>query len=100
MDYNGMKLVRGGAIPISGDSGLRELEAMTAASSAKAPARAPAMTAHSYRSDYIKHLLGYVTSDRLKPLKIVVNAGNGVAGVVVDALEPHLPFEFIKVHHE
>ena len=100
MDYNGMKLVRGGAIPISGDSGLRELEAMTAASSAKAPAGSPAMTAHSYRSDYIKHLLGYVNSDRLKPLKIVVNAGNGVAGVVIDALEPHLPFEFIKVHHE
>ena len=36
----------------------------------------------------------------LRPLKVVVNAGNGGAGMVVDQLEPHLPFEFVKVHHE
>jgi phosphomannomutase/phosphomannomutase/phosphoglucomutase len=100
MDYNGMKLVRGGAIPISGDSGLRDLESGTGASTARVPAGKPAMTAHSYRSDYVRHLLGYVKSAKLKPLKIVVNAGNGVAGVVIDALEPHLPFEFVKVHHQ
>ncbi len=39
-------------------------------------------------------------STKLKPLKIVVNAGNGGAGLIIDQLEPHLPFEFIKVHHE
>ena len=40
------------------------------------------------------------TSGKLKPLKIVVNAGNGGAGLIIDALEPHLPFKFIKIHHE
>ncbi len=45
-------------------------------------------------------MLGYVDTQQLKPFKIVVNAGNGTAGHVIDALEPHLPFEFIKIHHE
>ena len=36
----------------------------------------------------------------LRPLKIVVNAGNGGAGAVIDLLAPHLPFEFICIHHE
>jgi phosphomannomutase len=49
---------------------------------------------------YIAHLLSYVDVEKLKALKIVVNAGNGGAGLVIDQLEPHLPFEFIKVHHE
>ncbi len=99
-DYNGMKLVRGGAIPISGDSGLRELEAVTAASGKKAPAGKPKMTQRSFRDEYVRHLLDYVAPFKLKPLKIVVNAGNGVAGVVIDALESHLPFQFVKVHHQ
>ena len=49
---------------------------------------------------YIEHLLSYVDTAKLKPLKIVVNAGNGTAGPVLDALESHLPFELIKVNHE
>ena len=99
MDYNGMKLVRGGAIPISGDSGLRELEARVLASSAVAPEGAPPMKATDYRASYVQHLLGYVDLPALKPLKIVVNSGNGTAGLVIDALAPHLPFEFMRVHH-
>jgi phosphomannomutase len=99
-DYNGMKLVRANALPISGDSGLKELEAATAASSARMPARKPTLVKTSFLPDYVRHLLGYVDVKKLKPLKIVVNAGNGGAGVVIDALEPFLPFEFIKVHHE
>lgn len=99
MDYNGMKLVRGGAIPISGDSGLRDLEAGVLASTATAPAGAPPMTVTDFRPAYVQHLLGYVAGQSLKPLKIVVNAGNGTAGLVIDALAPHLPFEFIRVHH-
>lgn len=100
IDYNGMKLVRGGAIPISGDSGLLELESMVAAITAAAPSTKPPMIARSYRESYVRHLLSYVDLGKLKPLKIVVNAGNGVAGSVIDALEPYLPFTFIKVHHE
>ena len=54
---------------------------------------------------YVEHLLGYLDVNQLKPLKIVVNAGNGAAGHVIDALEQNfaalnIPFTFIKVHHE
>lgn len=100
MDYNGMKLVRGGAIPVSGDTGLRELEAAVAASTAQAPAGVAKRTPIDLRQAYVEHLLGYIDPGKLKPLKVVVNSGNGSAGLVIDALEPHLPFRFIKVHHE
>ena len=52
------------------------------------------------RPAYIEHLLGYVDQAALRPLKIVVNAGNGAAGPAIDALEGSLPFQLIKVHHE
>ena len=100
MDYNGMKLVRGGAIPVSGDSGLRELEAAVAASTGQSPASLPRVTPVNLRRTYVEHLLGYIDLDKLKPLKIVVNAGNGSAGLVIDALEPELPFHFVKVQHQ
>jgi phosphomannomutase len=48
---------------------------------------------------YVEHLLSYVDRDALKPLKIVSNPGNGGAGVVVEALAPHLPFDIVKLHH-
>jgi phosphomannomutase len=99
-DYNGMKLVRGGALPISGDTGLRELESDVAGSTLRAGDGPARLVPTSFRDDYVRHLLGYVDVDALRPLKIVVNPGNGSAGLVVDALAPHLPFELVRVHHE
>ena len=100
MDYNGMKLVRAGAVPISGDTGLRELEQRVAAMTDSAPTGPATMQLINFRDSYVRHLLGYVQREVLKPLRIVVNAGNGVAGAVIDALEPQLPFQFIKIHHQ
>jgi phosphomannomutase len=97
--YNGMKLVRGGAVPISGDTGLRELEADVAQSALELPNAVAQTTRASFREDYVRHLLGYADCAALRPLTIVVNAGNGTAGLVVDALAPHLPFRFVRVHH-
>ncbi len=102
IDYNGMKLVREGARPISGDTGLLEIQKI--AENTVFPA-IDNNARGSYRrvscSDaYIDHLLTYVDKSKLKPLKIVVNSGNGTAGPVLDALQSHLPFEFIKVNHE
>ncbi|WP_424938717.1 phosphomannomutase [Algiphilus sp.] len=96
-DYNGMKLVRGGAIPISGDSGLRELEAAVYASTAE-PSGTPIMTRDYLRPRYRRFLLDFIANRTIKPLRVVVNAGNGTAGLVIDALEPHLPLEFIRIH--
>ena len=101
MDYNGMKLVREGARPISGDTGLFSIRDQ-ALSDAPLPAAAAlaAETRMTDKSAYLQHLLTYVQGVQLKPLKIVTNPGNGGAGLVIDGLAPHLPFEFIRVQHE
>jgi phosphomannomutase len=99
-DYNGMKFVREGSKPISGDNGLFEIRDFAERAEFPAPAQAGARHRVDTTEAYIKHLLSYIELSKLKPLKIVVNAGNGGAGLVVDKLEPHLPFEFIKVHHQ
>lgn len=99
MDYNGMKLVREGAKPISGDTGLFDIRDF-AASDAPLGNGAGTVTEDADKSAYIQHLLGYIDVADLKPLKIVTNPGNGGAGLVIDQLAPHLPFEFIRIQHE
>jgi phosphomannomutase len=99
-DYNGMKFVREGSRPISGDNGLQDIRRLAEAGRFTAPARAGERFAVDIMPDYVEHLLSYVDRATLKSLKVVVHAGNGGAGLIVDKLEPYLPFEFIKVHHE
>ena len=99
-DYNGMKFVREGARPISGDSGLADIRALAEDNHFEVAASRGGYIAVDTRPAYLEHLLSYVDVAALEPLKIVCTAGNGGAGSVIDALEPHLPFEFIKVHHE
>ncbi len=100
MDYNGMKLVREGSRPISGDTGLDDIKAIAEAGDFKSVEKKGELKSLDSRPAYIDHLLTYVDKSQLKALKIVSNPGNGGAGAAMDALEPHLPFEFIKVHHE
>jgi phosphomannomutase len=99
-DYNGMKFVREDSRPISGDNGLKEIQAFAEAENFPAPPNLGTRERVDIGEAYIKHLLSYVDLAKLKPLKIVVNAGNGGAGLVIDALQAYLPFKFIKVHHE
>jgi phosphomannomutase len=100
-DYNGMKFVRELSRPLSGDSGLREMEALVAAGIFSAPAvRRGTVRPINALEDYASHLLSYVDVKALKPLKVVINAGNGCAGPVLDYLEQYLPFKFIKICHE
>jgi phosphomannomutase len=100
MDYNGMKLVREGSRPISGDTGLDDIRHRAEAGRFATGRPRGREEAVSTRAAYAEHLLTYVDTAALKPLTIVVNAGNGGAGLVIDALEQHLPFRFIKLLHE
>jgi phosphomannomutase len=100
MDYNGMKLVRDGARPISGDTGLDAIRGLAERGVFPAVARPGTESTVSTRDAYVRHLLGYVDPAALAPLTVVVNAGNGGAGLVVDALAPHLPFRFVRCLHE
>ena len=99
MDYNGMKLVRDDSRPISGDTGLHDIQKMAETGSFAEPAKQGSVEHRDLRSEYIEHVLGYVNPQNIKPLKVVVNAGNGGAGLVVDALQSQLPIEFVKVNH-
>tara|TARA_R110001592_G_scaffold138511_8_gene357845 strand:- start:20744 stop:22153 length:1410 start_codon:yes stop_codon:yes gene_type:complete len=107
IDYNGMKLVREGSRPISGDTGLFEIQRVAELAdwaTCKDSGRGR-YTQHSILDDYVAHLLTYIDTKNITPLKLVVNSGNGAAGHVIDALERRFdalsaPIEFIKVHHE
>lgn len=105
MDYNGMKLVRRGAQPISGDTGLKAIQALVEANRFTPAARRGTLTRQSILAPYVEHLLTYLSAASLKPLKLVVNAGNGAAGHVIDALEARFkqlnaPVTLIKIHHQ
>jgi phosphomannomutase len=99
-DYNGMKFVREEARPISADTGLKEIRAIAESNRFSDGAGRGSVQRKDIKPPYIDHLLGYMDLSALAKLKIVVNAGNGGAGPIVDLLEPHLPFEFVKLHHE
>jgi phosphomannomutase len=105
MDYNGMKLVRGGAQPISGDAGLKEIQRLAEEGGFPMPTTRGSLSQQSILDAYVAHLLDYVDPGKLKSLKLVVNAGNGAAGHVLDAIETRframaVPISFIKVHYE
>lgn len=99
-DYNGMKFVREESRPISGDTGLFDIKAKAEQDEFSAVEQPGKLYELDTSAAYVEHLLSYVDIEGLKPLKIVTDAGNGGAGRIVDLLESHLPFEFIKLHHE
>ncbi|MDG1734135.1 MAG: phosphomannomutase CpsG [Thalassotalea sp.] len=133
MDYNGMKLVREDSKPISGDTGLRAIQALSEKIMAgKLPLDGEIVSAKSapqnngtasqdnarinsrqrgkyitkpLKTEYAKHMLEFINVANLKPLKLVVNSGNGAAGPALDVIEQQLKdagvdIEFIKVHHK
>lgn len=99
-DYNGLKLVREAARPISADTGLADIRRLAEADERRAAGTRGKVAKADIFEAYVQHMLGYVDIAGLRPLKLVVNAGNGCAGIAIDGLEQHLPFELVKVHHE
>ena len=107
IDYNGMKPIREGSRPVSSDTGLLDIKAIAEANDFGAvdPDKRGAFEQVSILEDYLDHLCGYIKLDAIKPVKLVMNAGNGAAGPVVDALQSrfaklNLPIEIIKIHNE
>ena len=80
IDFNGMKLVRAGAQPISGDTGLNTIKQMVQANDFERAETPGSVTRASYVAEYVQHLLSYIDLANITPLKLVVNAGNGAAG--------------------
>jgi len=105
MDYNGMKLVRENARPISADTGLKEIQALAETGTFNEVAEKGTSKKYNILPEFIDHLMTYIDPKKIRPLKLVVNAGNGAAGHVIDAIEDkfkavNIPVEFVKIHNE
>lgn len=105
MDYNGMKLVRKGSRPISSETGLADIQRLAEENNFPEVTKRGEYQQLSVLGDYVERLLSYVNFDKIKPLKLVINSGNGAAGHVIDAIESefkirNVPVEIIKVHNE
>lgn len=105
MDYNGMKLVRENARPISADTGLKDIQALAENNEFVEVISKGTTKKYNILPEFVDHLMSYIDPAKIRPMKLVVNAGNGAAGHVIDAIEIkfkelHIPVEFIKIHHE
>lgn len=100
-DYNGMKMVREQAIPISADTGLKEMEALLAGGLEPVTVDNPGEHQQLAVFDgYVRRARAFIDRNRIGPTKIVVNAGNGCAGPAFDAIAEGLPLEVTRLHHE
>jgi phosphomannomutase len=104
MDYNGMKLVRENARPISADTGLKDIQSLAESEQFIEVEKKGSVKKYNILPEFIEHLLTYIDPSKIRPLKLVMNAGNGAAGHVVDAIEEkfkalNIPVEFIKIHN-
>jgi phosphomannomutase len=100
-DYNGMKMVRTGAIPISADTGLQDIEGLMIKQAwDPAPPTFGKRSSADYTDSYVERILSLIDLESIKPLKLVVNAGNGTAGYFFDRLAENLPLDVVRLHHQ
>jgi len=107
LDYNGMKPIREGSRPISSDTGLLDIKRIAEENQFAAvdPDKRGGYEKVTILDAYLDHLMGYINPQTIKPLKLVMNAGNGAAGHVVDAIEErfaqqNMPIEIIKINND
>ncbi|MGH8278813.1 MAG: phosphomannomutase [Gammaproteobacteria bacterium] len=100
-EYNGMKFVTADAKPVSFDTGLEALRDWIGEhpDAGRGPARG-SLSAANTRLDYTRHLLSLIDPHAIRPMRIVVNAGNGMAGAAFDALAAGLPLDIVRMEHK
>jgi phosphomannomutase len=99
-EYNGMKLVREESKPISGDSGLDEIERITRERSFRRSGHGKHIYHEDIYHEYVDHVLSIVDPASLQDLRVLLNPGNGAAGVALDHLLPRIPLEATKMWWE
>ena len=99
-DYNGLKIVREQAKPVSADTGLQDIRKLAEGDVRVLSERRGMHAPVNIFRPYIEHLLTYIDSDALQPLRLVVNPGNGGAGIALDGLRKRLPFDIVEVNYE
>ncbi|MBI4775014.1 MAG: phosphomannomutase [Deltaproteobacteria bacterium] len=99
-DYNGVKMVRANAVPISGETELPAIERRVREKDFLVSALRGGSEEWCVTKEYVESILRFVPHDVLKSYKVVANAGNGCAGPILDALAEHLPFSFVRLFHD
>src|SRR4028119_432221 len=100
-NYNGFKLCREKAIALSGESGIGEIRDLITSGKLPEPAEYPgSVEKMDIAEDYAEHCLGFIETEGLRPLKIVVDAGNGMAGKMLPPIFEKLPFEYVPMYFE
>nr|BBH88311.1 phosphomannomutase/phosphoglucomutase [Thermosporothrix sp. COM3] len=98
--YNGMKFCRAEAYPISFETGLSDMRDLAVSGNFATPEKKGTVTRRDIIDDYVKHVLSFIDVQKIKPLKIVVDAGNGMAGLIVPRVFKHLPCELVPLYFE
>ena len=108
--YNGMKMVRHGAFPLSGEEGLAEIREMIATDTLPRPPATPGLvTTKNVLDAYVAHVMSFIDASIIKPFNVVLDAGSGMAGLVAPILFERLPCKTTRLcfdidgrfpHHE
>jgi phosphomannomutase len=105
-EYTGMKIVRRGALPVGGDSGLLDVRDRALAASAMSEGqslghgREGQVTNHDIWPAYVERVLSFVDVSAIRPLRIVIDAANGMAGAMLPPVLEHLPVEAVTCHFD
>ncbi|MBN2190445.1 MAG: phosphomannomutase/phosphoglucomutase [Candidatus Aureabacteria bacterium] len=99
-EYNGMKLVRERAIPLSGETGIQDIKKMVVENNFAEPEKKGNLYNRDIWADYVKHTLGFVDSSKIKPFKIVMDAGNGMSGKMIPPVFEKLPVTIIPMYFD
>lgn len=99
-EYNGFKICRKEAAPLSGDSGLKAIQQIISSGKFSTSKKKGNLIQKDVTDDYIRHILSFADVKKIKPFKIVVDAGNGMAGLLIPKLFAHLPCQLIPMFFE
>jgi len=98
--YNGLKFCRAQAFPISLDTGLSAIRDLAVSGNFTQPTRTGQVTKRDVTDAYVQHALSFIDVSKIRPLKVVVDAGNGMAGMMMPRVFQHLPCELVPLYFD
>ena len=99
-EYTGMKIVRRGALPVGGESGLLDVRDRAVSDTASSAAKSATVEQYDIWPEYVARVLSFVDVAAIKPLKVVIDAANGMAGTMLPPVLEHLPIEAVRCYFE
>ncbi|GCE03217.1 phosphomannomutase/phosphoglucomutase [Dictyobacter aurantiacus] len=98
--YNGIKFCRAQAFPISLDTGLGDIRDLAVSGNFAEPASKGEVTKRDVIDDYVQHALSFIDVSKIKPLKVVIDAGNGMSGLIMPRVFKHLPCDLVPLYFD